>query len=86
MFISSAWELPIGYKRNNKKMNSPSASRMTPTQRRKRTRAMKTTMRRSGSRPSKQPSQRLGSCAIICTLADFLQILYNSVIRVIAVK
>ena len=34
----------------------PSASRITPMQRRKRTRPIKTTMRRSGRRPSKQPS------------------------------
>ena len=37
----------------------PSASRMTPTQRRKRTRPMKTTIRRRGRRPSKHPSHLL---------------------------
>ena len=53
---------------------------MTPTQSKKRTRAMKTTIRSRGRRPSKQPSHLDGSWAMICTLADFLE--RNNMIKI----
>ena len=56
----------------------PSASRMTPTQRRKRTRPMKTTIRRRGSRPSKHPShlfiRRIMMMMVVMELTELMAI------------